>query len=325
MTAGAAIDPQAAPPPVVSVVVPVYRSQATLGPLVERLVPVLSAAFAAHEIVLVNDGSDDGSWETIVALGRRHPTVRGIDLLRNHGQHNALLCGIRAARHPVIVTMDDDLQNPPEEVPKLVARLVSGVDVVYGLPRRERHGFLRDFASRSTKWVLERFMGAEVPSGVSAFRAFRTDLRRAFADYRGTFVSIDVLLTWGARRFDGVVVEHAPRAAGRSHYGFRKLVNHAFNMITGFSALPLQLASWIGFAFTLFGLGVLAYVLAVYVVVGSAVPGFAFLASAIAIFSGAQLFALGIVGEYLARMHFRLLDRPTYTVRAETAGGDEAT
>jgi glycosyltransferase involved in cell wall biosynthesis len=307
--------------PAVSVVIPVYQSAATLGPLVDRLLPVLAASFPAHELILVNDGSSDGSWERIIELSRERESVRGLDLLRNHGQHNALLCGIRSARHPVIVTMDDDLQNPPEEVPRLVERLGPGVDVVYGLPRQERHGLLRDFASRSTKWVMERFMGAEVPSGVSAFRAFRTDLRRAFRDYRGPFVSIDVLLTWGARRFTSVVVEHESRQVGRSHYSFRKLVNHAFNMITGFSVVPLQMASWIGFAFTALGLLVLVYVIGAYLIVGVEVQGFAFLASAVAIFSGAQLFALGIVGEYLARMHFRLMDRPCYTVRDSTEPG----
>jgi len=304
--------------PSVSVVIPAYNSALTLRPLVERLLPILEGLCTCYEVIFVNDGSTDSSWREIRALSEEHPAVRGIDLLRNHGQHNALLCGIRAARYAVVVTMDDDLQNPPEEVPVLVGRLEEGVDVVYGIPRTEQHGPLRDFASRSTKWVLERFMGAEVPPRISAFRAFRIELRRAFEAYGGSFVSIDVLLTWGARRFEGVVVEHARRKTGRSSYSYRKLITHAFNMITGFSALPLQLASWVGFTFTVLGVAILVYVLAVYLIVGAKVPGFAFLASIIVIFSGAQLFALGIVGEYLARMHFRLLDRPSYTVRRAT-------
>ncbi len=218
--------------------------------------------------------------------------------------------------------MDDDLQNPPEEIGKLLALLGDGVDVVYGTPETEQHGFLRNQASRITKIALQSAMSAETARSVSAFRAFRTRLREAFASYAGPFVSIDVLLTWGSTRFAHVRVKHEPRTAGASNYTFRMLVTHALNMTTGFSTLPLQIASFIGFVFTLFGLFVLAIVLGTYVVNGGAsVPGFAFLASIIAIFSGAQLFALGIIGEYLARMHFRSMDRPAYVVRDVT--GDE--
>jgi undecaprenyl-phosphate 4-deoxy-4-formamido-L-arabinose transferase len=132
-------------------------------------------------------------------------------------------------------------------------------------------------------------------------------------------VSIDVLLTWGTKRFSAVQVRHDSRRAGGSHYTVYKLVAHAMNMITGFSTLPLQLASLMGFVCTLFGLAVLAYVVGWYFLRGTAVPGFTFLASIIALFSGVQLFALGIIGEYLARMHFRMIERPTYTVKTTTA------
>lgn len=150
---------------------------------------------------------------------------------------------------------------------------------------------------------------------VSAFRAFRTELREAFADFRGPFVSIDVLLTWGTHDFSAVPVRHEARRAGLSNYSLLRLVVHAFNMITGFSTLPLRLASFVGFAATLFGIGVLVYVLGRYLWVGGSVPGFPFLASVIAIFSGVQLFALGVMGEYVARMHSRVMERPSYTVR----------
>ncbi len=135
-------------------------------------------------------------------------------------------------------------------------------------------------------------------------------------------MSIDVLLTWGTTRFAAVEVRHDPRLVGRSNYTFRKLVTHALNMMTGFSTWPLQMASLIGFGFTLFGLGVLAYVLVRYVILGYSVPGFPFLASVIAVFAGAQLFALGIIGEYLARMHVRSMGQPMCTIR-DTIGETE--
>jgi undecaprenyl-phosphate 4-deoxy-4-formamido-L-arabinose transferase len=214
--------------------------------------------------------------------------------------------------------MDDDLQNRPEDVPALVARVGDGFDVVYGVPRHQQWGFARNLASRVTKLVLQSSMGARTASVVSGFRAMRTEVRDAFAGYSAAFVNIDVLLTWGASRFDAVVVEQEPRRVGRSNYTFRSLVRHTFNMVTGFSTLPLKLATAVGFAFTLFGCGVLVYVVGRYLIEGVAVPGFAFLASIVAIFSGAQLFALGIFGEYLARVFHRSTGQPSYTVRERT-------
>ncbi len=309
--------------PSVSVVIPVYRSEASLRPLMERLLPVLAALGTPFEVLLVNDGSPDRCWTLIEDLARADPRVRGLDLMRNFGQHNALLCGIRAARHAAIVTLDADLQNPPEEIPRLLDCLAAGdADVVYGIPERKQHGPGRDLGSRLVRALL-RVMGVETANLGNSFRAFRTPLREAFAAFQGPCVSLDVLLTWGTRRFAALPVRHAPRAGGRSSYSLWRLLAHAVDVVTGFSAAPLKLASWIGFALTLFGIGVLVYVVGRYLALGYSMPGFPFLASIIAIFSGAQLFALGIIGEYLARMHFRIMDRPTYVVR-QTAGAAPA-
>lgn len=304
--------------PSISVVIPVYNSATILPELVRRLHPVLSVSTSGFELILINDGSKDTSWDVICELARGHRWIMGINMMRNYGQHNALLCGIREARNEVVVTMDDDLQHPPEEIPKLLAKLNEGYDVVYGTPVKEQHGLWRDMASQVTKLALQSAMGSETARKVSAFRAFRTQIRNAFADYRSPYASIDVLLTWGTTRFAVVNVEHAPRFQGVSNYTFMKLVTHAFNMMTGYSVKPLQIASLTGFAFTLFGFCILAYVVGRYLLLGYSVPGFPFIASIISIFSGAQLFALGIIGEYLARMHFRIMDRPTYTIRETT-------
>ncbi len=307
-----------APSPSYSVVIPVYNSEGSLPLLLERLAQVLPTLSDAYEVILVNDGSHDRSWDVVQQLAQTYPWVRGVNMMRNYGQHNALLCGIRLARYEFVITMDDDLQHPPEEIARLVDKLAEGYDVVYGTPQHEQHGLFRDLASQVTKLALQGAMGAETARNISAFRVFRTQVRDAFASYRGPFVSIDVLLTWATTRFAAVSVRHEPRRIGRSNYTFRKLVVHSLNMMTGFSTLPLQLASLIGFAFTLFGLAVLVYVIGRYLIEGGSVPGFPFLASIIAVFSGAQLFALGIIGEYLARMYFRSMERPSYTVRATT-------
>jgi len=303
----------------ISAVVPVYRSAEILPELCQRLRNVLEQLTPAFEIVLVEDSSPDRSWSVITELAESDPRIRGIRLRRNYGQHNALLCGLRAARYDVTVTLDDDLQNPPEEIEKLLSLLTSDVDVVYGKPIAEAHGLFRNMASRITKIALQEAMGAEVARHVSAFRAFRTSLREAFGGYRGPSVSVDVLLTWGTTRFAHTAVRHMPRQSGESGYTFRKLLTHALTLVTGFSTLPLQIASFVGFVFTAFGFVVLIYVIGAFIIYGGdTVPGFAFLASIVAIFSGAQLFALGIIGEYLARIHFRSMDRPTYVVRQTT-------
>ncbi len=300
-----------------SVVVPVYNSAGLLGTLVERVAGVLEPVAPDYEVVLVNDGSADASWERVAELSRTHPAVRGLDLMRNYGQHNALLAGIRAARGDTIVTIDDDLQNPPEEIPKLLAKLDEGFDVVYGTASERQHGLARSLATRLTKLALRGAIGSDIAMKVSAFRAFRTELRDAFTDFGGPDVSIDVLLSWGTRRYAAVPVSHSPRAEGSSNYGFGRLAKHALNVLTGFSTRPLRIASLVGIAFTALGLALLVLVVARYLVGGSTVPGFPFLASMIAIFSGVQLLTLGVIGEYLARMHVRIMDRPPYSIREE--------
>lgn len=306
-------------PTSLSVVVPCYRSQETLPELLRRLTAALTPLVDWFELVLVEDCGGDNTWDVIQALAAKDSRVRGIKLSRNYGQHNALLCGIRAARGDVIVTIDDDLQNPPEEIHKLLSRLAEGHDVVYGSPAKETHGFFRDLASRITKLALQGAMGVESASKVSAFRVFHSRLRSAFDNYRSPSVNIDVLLTWGTTRFSSVPVRQDDRLIGDSGYSLKKLINHAINMMTGFSVLPLQIASMLGLFFGSFGLLVLSYVVGRYLLFGSTVPGFTFLASIITIFSGVQLFTMGIFGEYLARMHFRSMERPPYTTRTETA------
>jgi glycosyltransferase involved in cell wall biosynthesis len=306
-------------PPTVSVIIPVYRSEQTLHDLYRQLSATMAKITTAFEVIFVEDGGGDGSWAIICDLARADRRVRGIGMSRNYGQHNALLCGIREARYDLVLTMDDDLQHPVSEIEPMLAALSPEYDVVYGAPRNEQHGLLRNIASRLTKIALASAMGAETARSVSAFRVFRTRLREGFQAYRSPSVSIDVLLTWSTARFTAIKVRHAPRAAGTSNYTVSKLLRHALDLMTGFSTLPLQIASVIGFVFVIFGATTLILVLINYLIRGNAVPGFTFLASMIAIFSGAQLFALGIFGEYLARMHFRSMGRPTYVIGEKVA------
>ena len=319
--APAGTQPTTAPGGGVSVVVPVYKSTTTLAELARRIREVLTARGVPYEVILVDDGSGGGTWPAIRSLARQDPAVVGLRLGRNVGQHNALVAGVRRARYPVAVTLDDDLQNPPEEIPALLDALVPGVDVVYGEPREVAQRKWRATSSVVARGVMSSALGAENASRISSFRAFRTQLRDAFVGDLGPSVSLDALLSWGTSSFTSVAVDHHPRAEGESNYGFRKLVRYAVDTATGYSALPLKVATSLGLATAAFGLVVLVWVVARVLVGGVAVPGFAFLASIVSIFAGVQLIAIGVIGEYLARMHFRIMRKPTYLVAERT---DEA-
>lgn len=302
-----------------SVVIPVYRGAATLERLVERLGKVLPQIAAEFEVVLVNDGSPDDSWGIIDRLAKRLNWVRGISLTRNYGQENATLCGILEARYDVIATMDDDLQHPPEELPRLVARLNEGYDVVYGVPRVRRQSWWKVLFSGAVKQLISSILGVRTVRDISAYKVFRGDLRPAFHATSGPDVQIDALLSWVTTRFSSVEIEEAPRLAGTSNYGINKLIKVSLLILTNYTTIPLRLASIVGFFFTIVGVFVLLYVLGVYFTLGS-IPGFSFLASAITIFSGVQLFALGIIGEYLARLFERSSGRPPFAIQKRVGG-----
>jgi undecaprenyl-phosphate 4-deoxy-4-formamido-L-arabinose transferase len=304
-----------------TVVIPVYRGAKSIPLLLDSLAAVLPSLAEQYEVIMVEDDGGDNSWDVIQELAKQVSWLRGIKMMRNYGQHAAILCGIRAAKYEIIVTMDDDLQHPPQEIHHLLKRLEEGYDVVYGTPRDKQHSGGRNLGSFAIRYALSSAMGVSAARHVSAFRAFRTHLRDAFANYHSPYVAIDVLLTWGTTRFGHVEVEHKARAIGKSNYTLRKLIAHALTMMTGFSVVPLRLASYLGFGLTAFGLLLLIYIVPVRFALGyQGVPGFTFLASVIAIFSGAQMFTIGIIGEYMARVHFRLMDKPTYVVLAKTDG-----
>lgn len=299
----------------VSVVIPCYRSARTLPPLVERLVSVLDGRGEVFEILLVVDGSPDDTWEVAAGLADATPGVRAIRLSRNYGQHNALLAGVRLARHDTTVTMDDDLQHLPEQVPVLLDALSEDVELVYGVPRVEEHGWLRSFASRSVKVAIGRGMKIEGAHEISAFRAFHTYLRDAFAGLVSPDVNLDVALSWATTRATGVTVKMDERAEGASNYTPRMLVRHAMNMILGYSTAPLRFVIYLGAACGVLGVLLLGVILYQYFSNRIQVAGFTTLASMIAIFSSAQMVAIGVLGEYIGRIHQSNAGRPTYVVR----------
>lgn len=304
-----------------SVVVPVYKGAESLPELIQEAEETLNSTGLPWEVILVDDGSPDSTWTVIEALCQRHPSVRGIRLMRNFGQHNALLAGLRAARYEVIVTMDDDLQHPPREILKLLEALTPAVDVVYGVAEEEEHGPLRSLASRLVKLSLAVTLRTPSAQSVSAFRAFRASLRDAFALNDDPDLTLDVLLSWSTTLITAVRVQMAPRRYGTSNYTVRLLSRHALNMITGYSTLPLRFVTYMGLTLSAIGTAILTYVVVHYLLFGGRVPGFTFIAATVALFSGAQMLALGILGEYMGRLHFRSMHRPQYLIRQTDPAG----
>lgn len=300
----------------ISVIVPVFNGARSIGELIQRLERSLGKICDEYEVILVNDGSQDESWELIRVFSERFSWVHGIDLMKNYGQHNALLCGIRCARHDRVVTMDDDLQHPPEEIFKLVRKLDEGLDVVYGVASESGHPVHRKMCSGCIKLALSLTLQNSVARKIGAFRIFRTQLRESFVSYTGDTVCLDALLSWGAKSYGFVEVNQNHRLNGSSNYGLTRLFRHAVNNFAAFNAFPLKLVSLLGLCFATIGICLLVYILGNYLMHGSVVPGFAFLGSIIAIFSGVQLFSLGILGEYISIIHAGVMNRPAYSIRS---------
>lgn len=305
----------------ISVVVPVYRSSATLSTLVGRLRAVLAQTGRRYEIVLVDDGSPDESWQVLQTLQGEHPKeLTVVQLMRNFGQHNALMCGFRHSSGKYVVTMDDDLQNPPEEIPKLLAALEDRqLDVVYGRYRSKKHVIGRNLGSRLVNAFFRTVF--RIPITVSSFRVVRRELIDAILSYTLNFTYIDGLLAWNTQRIGEVEVEHQPRGDGGSGYTLTKLIALALNLFTNFSVLPLQIASATGFVAAVAGFAIGAYYLVQYLLSNIAVPGYASTIVAVLVLGGLQLLSLGMIGEYVGRLHLNMNRKPQYTVRQALESG----
>lgn len=311
----------------ISIVIPCYRSEKTLRLVVDGIFAALSdpeatAVVSAFEVILVVDGSPDRTIDLANRLAVEHTGVRAVELRRNYGQHNALLAGIVRATHEVVVTMDDDLQHRPEEILTLLAPLAHGeADLVYGVARVEEHGLWRSVASRAVKRSLV-LAGVPRARDVSALRAFRTELRDGFSRVEDPFISLDVLLSWTTTAISRVAVQMDQRSIGTSSYSVRGLVRHSVNMITGYSNLPLRAISWLGGFCAAIGIMLGAIVIWRFAIGDTTVAGFTTIAAMVSMFSGAQMLSLGVIGEYLGRLHTRSMGKPMYLVRTEISEVD---
>ena len=299
----------------VSVVIPVYGSEATLQPLIERIFQTLTPVTSRFEVICVDDDSPDRVWGVLERLCSQYgDRLLAIRLMRNFGQHNATMCGLKVARGQVVVTMDDDLQHRPEDLPRLLQHLEdTGLDVAYGTYARKAHSAYRNLGSWALNSVFRRLLG--VPVGFSSFRAIRRQAVRPITSYDLNYTFIDGLLGWTTTRIGETEVSHEPRRTGRSGYGFAKLLVLALNLVTNFSLVPLQIASLVGMLAALAGLASGAVIVVLYLLGGIEVPGFASTITAVFVLGGIQLLALGTIGEYVGRLHLNFNRKPQFLVR----------
>ena len=303
----------------ISVVMPVFRSAASIRPLVERVLAVLRASGKSHEVLLIDDGSPDDSWRALTELQSEHPEeIVAVQLMRNYGQHNALMCGFRHCRGRYVITMDDDGQNPPEEIPRLLQKIqTEDWDLVYGSYGQKKHEAWRNLGSSLVNAFYRRVFKTSVT--ITSFRAIRRELVDSILNYSLNFTFVDGLLAWNTQRIGQVQVEHAPRLQGQSSYTLGKLILLALNLFTNFSLFPLKMASVCGLVAAVIGMATGLYYLAMYFSASIVVPGYASIITTVLFLGGLQLSAQGIIGEYLGRLHLNVNRKPQYMERQVVA------
>lgn len=302
-----------------SIIIPCYRSELFLYSNVEEIIAeiqkMINSKINTFEILLIVDGSPDNTITVARLLEEKHKQVRVIELNRNFGQHAAIFAGIYDAKMPWILTMDDDGQHPASEISTMLAEISPGVDVIYGSPRLEEHGLIRSFMSRQAKYITYKALRIENARQISAFRLFRRTLLGSVDLIHLTNGVVDVVLHWSTTRFSSVEVDMQKRKGGKSNYSISGLFKFAAQMITGYSTRPLKLATLIGFSSFIVSILAAVVVLIERILGKIKVPGYTTLVLLVLILGSIQLFALGIIGEYLGRIHEKTMGKPLFVIR----------
>lgn len=299
-----------------SIVIPVFNEAATISRLHARLRRVLDEIDRPSEVIYVDDGSGDRSLDELLVVQACDATVRVVTLARNAGQHAAILAGFAHVRGDVVVTLDADLQNPPEEIPRLLAEVDAGYDVVGTRRDGRADPLLRRAISAAVSRLASMAVGVPMSDCGSMLRAYRRSVVEEILRLAERALFIPALGAWIARRPTEIAIAHAPRAAGRSRYSPFRFMRLGFDLMTGFSLVPIQLVSVAGLGVALLGIAFGAYLLARRLVLGPESEGLFTLFAILFVFLGVLIFAVGLVGEYVGRIYIEVRRRPPYVVRA---------
>ena len=306
-----------------SIVVPVYGSAA----IIPRLVAEVQSAMVAEgmagqfELVLVNDASPDQSWSVIREMASAHAFVRGINLRRNAGQHNATMAGLHHVRGDVVVIMDDDLQHPPEAIGGMLRALDGGFDICYTRYINRKHAWWKRAGSRFNDLVANLLLDKPRGLYLSSLKAMRREIADEVIKYDGPYTYIDGLILNITRSITTVDIVHQDRLEGSSNYSLRKLVSLWLKMATSFSILPLRIATYLGFAISALSIVVILFVIATKLLHPDFPPGWASLIATILLIGGVQTLCIGMVGEYLGRTYLKMNGKQQFVVRTTTWTG----
>lgn len=296
-----------------------------LDQLHSRLTAALDGTARSYEIIFVDDGSKDTSFAKLKALQTRDERVRVIRFSRNFGHHMAITAGMDAARGECVVLMDSDLQDQPEEIPKLLARFDEGADVVYGVRMAKKHGLLKRFGSFMFVLVMNAIVGQGGSINTHIFRLVRRNVVDVVNSCREHSRFIVGLVSWAGFEQVGVPVEHGKRYAGETKYSFFSMVRLALTSMTNFSQVPLQLASWLGFLAAFFAVGFAGWIVFRKFAYDTAIAGWTSTMVSIFFLGGVQLLCIGILGEYIGRLFTGVQNRPLYVVAKKLGFDREAT
>ena len=302
----------------ISFVVPVYNGAQMVEKLYERIAPI-GRSFGSYEVVFVDDGSRDNSCQVLHDLQLRAPEVCVVQLSRNFGQHNSTLAGLAQSTGEIVVTLDQDLQNPPEEIIRLVAKLEEGFDVVYGLAEERAHNVFRNATSEFSKWLSKKILATALKGNFSSFRAMRRWVIDEVVQYDSSYIFLDGLVSWTTSNVGGVTVRN-DRSDFGSQYTFFKLVNHGINLLVNFSIRPLQTASVVGAFSALLGLVAALVLICQKILYNVPVQGWTSLMVVVLVVGGMQIAFLGLIGEYVGRILMNTNRAPKYIIRNVSRG-----
>ena len=308
------------PEPYISVIIPVFNEEENLLELGERLVHTLTGLGRTFEIILVDDGSTDQSWQVLTRLHQQYPEhIRALQFHRNFGQHQAIFAGFQAARGQVMVTLDADLQNPPEEIPKLVAKLEEGYDTVGGWRENRQDSWFRKLPSFSINYIMSKVTGVKLRDYGCMLRAYRREVVDCINQCQESSSFIPALANLYARRVAEIPVGHVERERGRSKYSLFKLIRLNFDLMTGFSNLPIHMVGLMGISIAVLGLlfGFFLFIRRLFV--GPEVEGVFTLFAILFVFVGLNTLGLALIGAYVGRIYREVRQRPRYVIR-ETLG-----
>ncbi len=298
-----------------SIVIPVYNSSRSIETVCCGIRDLFKALNQSYEIVLVDDASQDQSWNILQKLHVAHPNIKIIQLMRNFGQQNALLCGFKHALGEFIITMDDDLQHPPKEIPKLIAKIDEGHDVVIGALISKQDNTTKKIGSRLVDWINRSVFHKPKELKLSSFRILRRTVVKAIGQIHTPYPYLTGMIFSVTRNVVNVEVIHRPRQHGQSNYNLKKLISLAFNLLIHYSALPLRLITFVGVTVAAGSFLLGLYFIFKKLFIGQIVPGWTTLVVLLSFFNGLLMVALSVLGEYLVRLLGEVSNRPQYVIR----------